>query len=174
MHELPWDDGGFTVVTSFRGIWGTTPAALEEVWRVLHPGGRIGLTVWGHLKVSPGVWALTPFQLAAEPKVANQAAMVALGRPGRGEELLARCGFVDVQRRTIPFAWEFADPGSFARALASTGPAYEAIQHIGESAFTETAMQAATAQVRNGLPLRAEIDVVGYFGRKPDPSTTHS
>ena len=41
MHALPWDDGGFTVVTSFRGIWGTTPAAMEEVWRVLRPGGRI-------------------------------------------------------------------------------------------------------------------------------------
>ena len=136
MHALPWDDGGFTVVTSFRGIWGTTPAAMEEVCRVLRPGGRVGLTVWGHLKVSPGAWALAPFRLAAEPKVANQAAMVALGRPGRGEELLARCGFVDVQRRTIPFAWEFADPGSFARALASTGPAYEAIQHVGEPAFT--------------------------------------
>jgi len=174
MHALPWDDGGFTVVTSFRGIWGTTPAALEEAWRVLRPGGRIGVTVWGHLKVSPGAWALTPFQLAAEPKVANQAAMVALGRPGRGEELLARRGFVDVQRRTIAFAWEFADPGSFARALASTGPAYEAIQHVGEAAFTEAALQAATAQVRKGLPLRAEIDVVGYLGRKPDPNTTRS
>jgi SAM-dependent methyltransferase len=174
MHALPWGDGGFTVVTSFRGIWGTTPAALEEVWRVLRPGGRVGLTVWGHLKISPGVWALTPFRLAAEPKVANQAAMVALGRPGRGEELLARCGFVDVQRRTIPFAWEFADPGSFARVLASTGPAYEAIQHVGESAFTEMAMQAANAQVRNGLPLRAEIDVVGYLGRKPELDTTRS
>jgi SAM-dependent methyltransferase len=174
MRALPWDDGGFTVVTSFRGIWGTTPAALEEVWRVLRPGGRVGLTVWGHLKVSPGAWALTAFRLAAEPKVANQAAMVALGRPGRGEELLARCGFVDVQRRTIPFAWEFADPGSFARALASTGPAYEAIQHVGEAAFTQTAMRAAAAQVRDGLPLRAEIDVVGYLGRKPDPGRTRS
>jgi SAM-dependent methyltransferase len=171
MHALPWDDGAFTVVTSFRGIWGTTPAALAEVWRVLRPGGRIGLTVWGHLKVSPGAWALTPFQLAAVPKMAHQAAMVALGRPGRGEELLARRGFTDVQRRTVPFAWEFADPRSFARALASTGPAYEAIQHVGEPAFTAAAVQVAAAQVRDGLPLRAELDVVGYLARKPDTDT---
>src|SRR5271156_5775932 len=126
MHALPWDPGSFDIVTSFRGIWGTTPDAVAEIRRVLRPGGRVGITVWGHLKVSPGVWALAPFRLAATEKVGNQAVMVALGRPGRGEELLARCGFVDVQRRTIPFAWEFADPASFARALASTGPAYEA------------------------------------------------
>ena len=25
MHALPWGDGAFDVVTSFRGIWGTTP-----------------------------------------------------------------------------------------------------------------------------------------------------
>ena len=36
------------------------------------------------------------------------------------------------------------------------------------------ALQAATAQVRNGLPLRAEIDVVGYLGRKPEPNRTRS
>ena len=148
---------------------------MAEVWRVLRPGGRIGLTVWGHLKASPGAWALTPFPfLAAKPKVANQAAMVRLGRPGPGKELLARCGFQDVQRRDVPFALEFADPEFFARALSSTGPAYEAIQQVGEPAFTETAAEAATLQVRDGLPLRAEIDVVGYLGRKPDPKTTRS
>jgi SAM-dependent methyltransferase len=168
MNQLPWDDAVFTVVTSFRGIWGTTLAAVGEAFRVLRPGGRLGLTVWGHLKVSPGAWALAPFLLAAEPKIAHQAEMVSLGRPGVGEDVLPRSGFADIRRLSIPFAWEFADPEHFARALAATGPGYEAIQNAGEIAFLRAAESAALQRQRQGLPLRAEIDVVAYLGRKPD------
>lgn len=167
MHALPWADGSFDVVTSFRGIWGTTPDALAEVLRVLAPGGRLGLTVWGHIKASPGAWALRPFTLASDDRVAHQAAMVTLGRAGAGEELLSSWGFEDVRRVPVPFAWEFADPESYARAIASTGPSYEAIQAVGEEAFTRYAVGLARERVRAGLPLRAEIEVVGYVARKP-------
>ncbi|MEO6122320.1 MAG: methyltransferase domain-containing protein [Ilumatobacteraceae bacterium] len=167
MHALPWGDENFDIVTSFRGIWGTTPDALAEAFRVLKPGGHVGVTVWGHIKASPGAWALAPFRLAAAPKVENQAAMVALGRPGAGEAMLARYGFDAVTRVTVPFVWEFTDPQLYARALASTGPAFEAIEHIGEGEFHRIAMAAAREHLRHGLPLRAEIDVVGYLARKP-------
>jgi SAM-dependent methyltransferase len=171
MHAMPWEDESFDVATSFRGIWGTTPDAIGEIHRVLAPGGRFGLTVWGHIKTSPGAWALAPFRLAASTKVENQAAMVALGRPGAGEALLARFGFVDVERIEIPFAWEFSDPEMYARALAATGPAYEAMQNVGEAAFLIAATDAASGHVRDGLPLRAEINVVGYLARKPGAIT---
>jgi SAM-dependent methyltransferase len=167
MNALPWDDSTFTVATSFRGIWGTTPAAMSQIYRVLIPGGRIGFTVWGHIKASPGAWALAPFRLATVPKVENQAAMVALGRPGVGEDLLARNGFIDIVRFEVPFAWEFADPETYARALASTGPAYEAMQNVGEEEFIRSATELARSEMRDGLVLRAQIKVVGFMARKP-------
>jgi len=168
MNALPWEAASFDVVTSFRGIWGTTPGAVAEIYRVLRPGGRTGITVWGHLKVSPGAWALAPFRLAATEKVDNQAVMVSLGRPGAGEQLLASHGFVGVERVEVPFAWEFADADLYARALAATGPAYEAIQNVGEADFHRAAVEQAAGQLRDGLPLRAEIKVVGYLARKPE------
>jgi len=168
MNALPWDPASFDVVTSFRGIWGTTPGAVAEIYRVLRPGGRAGITVWGHLKISPGAWALAPFRLAAEEKVDNQAAMVSLGRPGAGEQLLASYGFLEVERLEVPFAMEFADPQLYARALASTGPAYEAIQNVGEAEFRRAAVEQAQRRLRDGLPLRAEIKVVGYLARKAE------
>jgi uncharacterized peroxidase-related enzyme len=130
--------------------------------------------VWGHIKKSSGAWALSPFRLANESKVQNQANMVALGRPGVGEELLARHGFEDVTRMSVPFAWEFADPESYARTLASTGPAYEAIQAVGEEEFLRWATEMSREHVRDGLPLRAEIDVVGYLARAPEQSASPS
>jgi SAM-dependent methyltransferase len=168
MNALPWEESSFTVATSFRGIWGTTPAALGEIYRILAPGGRVGLTVWGHIKASPGAWALAPLRMAAPSKVQNQIAMVALGRPGAGEDLLSQNGFIDIERFDVPFTWEFADPETYARTLASTGPAYEAIQNVGEAEFARHAMEVAHRQRRDGLPLRAEIKVAGFRACKPE------
>ena len=166
MQALPWDDETFDVVTSFRGIWGTTPAAVDEARRVLVPGGRLAMTVWGNVGKSPGGWMLAPFVWATEDKVQHQADMVVLGRPGVGEAFLAERGFEVAERFEIPFVFEFADPETYARGIAATGPAYESIQSTGEEAFLARATELAAAQVRNGLPLRGEIQVFGYIGTK--------
>jgi alkylhydroperoxidase family enzyme len=123
----------------------------------------VGLTVWGHIKASPGAWALAPFSLAAAPKVENQAAMVALGRPGVGERFLHDAGFTEVERIDIPFVFEFADPELYARALASTGPAFEAMEAVGEAGFLQAAEELAREKVRDGLPLRAPVAVAGFI-----------
>ncbi|MGQ0830358.1 MAG: class I SAM-dependent methyltransferase [Microthrixaceae bacterium] len=166
MAALPWDDESVDVVTSFRGIWGTTPAAVDEARRVLVPGGRLALTVWGNVGKSPGAWMLTPVLWAAQEKVQHQADMNTLGRPGVGEAFLAERGFAVDERFAVPFAWEYPDPATYARAVAATGPAYEAIQDVGEDAFVERATALAETHVRDGLPLRGEIELFGYIGTK--------
>lgn len=166
MEALPWEDESFDIVTSFRGIWGTTPGAVEEAHRVLVPGGRLAMTVWGNVGKSPGAWALLPLQWATEEKVRHQADMVALGRPGVGEAFLADRGFEVAERFEVPFAFEFADPETYARAVAASGPAYEAIQSIGEEEWLARAVELASGQVRDGLPLRASVQTFAYVGTK--------
>jgi SAM-dependent methyltransferase len=166
MGALPWQDASFDVVTSFRGIWGTTPGAVQEAHRVLTPGGRLAMTVWGDVGKSPGAWMLSPLLWAEEHKVRHQADMVQLGRPGVGEAFLTERGFDVAERFEVPFAFEFADPQTYARGLASTGPAYEAIQAIGEEEFLARATELAQGMVRDGLPLRGSIQLFGYIGTK--------
>ena len=166
MQALPWDADSFDVVTSFRGIWGTTPGAVTEAHRVLVPGGRLAMTVWGNVGKSPGAWMLLPFLWATEDAVKHQADMVALGRPGIGEAFLSERGFDVEERFEIPFVVEFTDPELYARGLASSGPAYEAIQSVGERDFVNRAVELARDYVREGVPLRGVIQAFGYVGTK--------
>ena len=166
MNDLPWGDDEFDIVTSFRGVWGTTPLAMDSIHRVLRPGGRLSLTVWGDVGKSPGAWMFQPFSWASDEKVKNQAKMTSLGRPGVGEAFMRDHGFDPEERFEVPFFMEFPDPKSYARTLASTGPAYEAIQDIGMNEFLEAATELAEQHAREGLPLRCEIQLFGYVGMK--------
>ena len=166
MNALPWDDATFAVATSFRGIWGTTPGAMAEIRRVLQEGGRFAMTVWGDVKKSSGAWMFAPFRWATTEKVDHQADMVALGRPGIGDAFLRESGFEPEERFVVPVAFEYPDPETYARGIASTGPAYEAMQNIGENTFLERAAELARQHVVDGLPLRGEIQLFGYIGTK--------
>ena len=73
---------------------------------------------------------------------------------------------MEIERLEVPFVFEFADPQIYARALASTGPAFEAIQAVGERSFLELAEASAQQRMREGLPLRAPIALVGYVAVK--------
>jgi SAM-dependent methyltransferase len=167
MGDLPWADASFDVATSFRGIWGTTPAAMAEIRRVLRPGGRFSMTVWGDVSKSPGAWMFEPFRWATTEKVDHQAEMVSLGRPGVGEAFLRDSGFEPEERFVVPCAIEYPDPETYARGMASTGPAYEAMQNIGEDVFLARAAQLAREHLVEGVPLRGQIELFCYIGTKP-------
>jgi SAM-dependent methyltransferase len=167
MADSGFDDASFDAVTSFRGIWGTTPGAIAEVARVLRPGGRVALTFWGDMAATPGGRLLAPFRLATDEQIGHQSDMVALKRPGAAAAFLATAGLEPGELFDVPFVMEYADAEHYARGLAATGPAYEAIQTAGEDAFHAACLAAAEPFLREGLPIRAEIRLFGITGTRP-------
>jgi SAM-dependent methyltransferase len=139
---------------------------MASVHRVLRPGGQILMTVWGNVGKSQGAWMFQPFQWADQDKIQNQANMVSLGRPGVGEASLSDHDFDPEERFEGPFFLEFADPQTYARTLSAMGPSYEAIQDIGLDEFIDRATRLASENVREGLPLRGQIQLFGYVGTK--------
>jgi SAM-dependent methyltransferase len=55
-EELPFEDGRFDAVVCQFGLmfFEDREEALREMWRVLRPGGRLAIAVWGRLESSPG------------------------------------------------------------------------------------------------------------------------
>lgn len=58
----------------------------------------------------------------------------------------------------------FPDPELAARVLASVGPAFLAIQHLGEAAFEAAAREAAAGLFVKGLGVCAEVEVQFLVG----------
>ena len=174
MTQLPWDDESFDVVTSFRGIWGTTPSAIDEARRVLVPGGRVAITVWGNVGKSPGAWMLAPFLWATEEKVQHQADMVALGRPGVGEAFLTERGFEADERFEIGFVFEYPDPDTYAtgarghRAGLRINPEHRRDRvpgASGQAGFRARPGRAAAARRHPGLRLRGHQALISVARR---------
>jgi hypothetical protein len=76
---------------------------------------------------------------------------------------------LDVGTRTsLKLHWEFPDAEYAARALASVGPAYLAIEHLGVDAFMEAVREAASEFHIEGVGIRTEVDVQFLIGVAPD------
>jgi uncharacterized peroxidase-related enzyme len=133
----------------------------------------LGQTVIGAWpRPAPGLWSSRwrPAQWTAGARRADSSAAEDLATQRSGnDEAGRRLSSVGAGGRGLgPQAAGFRDPLRAGQLPASTGPAYEAIQNVGEAEFHRAAVEQAQGQLRNGLPLRADINVVGYLARKPE------
>jgi arsenite methyltransferase len=130
MFELPWGDAAFDAAVSVNGIWGGCEAALDEAFRVLRPGARIGISFWGQ---GPPLDLRPCFKVfgrhAPEQHFSSMKRINNISAPGTAEAMLGASGFDVIGRGRRVSTIEWPDAELAWRALSSIGPAVPALRH---------------------------------------------
>jgi ubiquinone/menaquinone biosynthesis C-methylase UbiE len=129
-------------------------AALAETRRVLRPGGRLALAVWGAPERNP--WASIGFGLLIErghlpPPEPGAPSPFALASEQRTRALLERAGFTAVRTEEIPLRFAFRDLDDYTTYATDTGgPAALVLRGLpaGEREASKTQLRAALAPFR--------------------------
>lgn len=167
MFDLPWADESFDSVTSINGIWGGCDVALIEAFRVLRPGGCIGMSFWGHghLDLRP---CFKAFGLnAPQAHLDGMRRTNNIARQGVAEQMLEAAGFDVTERGGRVSTLEWPDDEIAWRAMSSTGPAFPALEHVGEAVLRPLVLDAmAGIRDRHGI-YRFRNDHQFVIARKP-------
>lgn len=103
-EALPWDGETFDAVVSQFGLmfFEDRRTALQEMMRVLRPGGRLAVAVWDSLDHSPGYAAMTDLlqRLFGDQAANALRAPFVLADPQGLRTLFAEAGMPDVQITT--------------------------------------------------------------------------
>jgi len=170
MFDLPWEASAFDAVVSINGIWGGCERAVDEAWRVLKPGGMVGISFWGS---GPPLDLRECFKAfarhAPEPHFRSMKRLNNISVPGVAEEMLEASGFEVVERGQRISTIEWPDAEIAWRAVASLGPAVPALAR-GDVESIRAEVIAALGSCQDGRGIyRFRNDQQFVVARKPGP-----
>lgn len=141
LTELPWPDGTFDAVTGVNSFVYVDDGGLSEAFRVLKPGGKLGIGFWSD--PMDFAWCMTALGKALGPYVGPTSTHTPLvmSQPGAAQALLAAAGFDVLDSGTVLCVSEFADAESAYRGLASTGMIYPLVRDNAEAALRSESLE---------------------------------
>jgi ubiquinone/menaquinone biosynthesis C-methylase UbiE len=151
--DLQWLDLDTASVDAVLCRWGLMFApdpgsALQEIRRVLRPGGRAALAVWAGPELNP--WATIPTRALvelghAEPPDPAAPGMFVLGDADRLRELVEAAGFVEAVVEGVQLSRPVAGVGDFvAETLALSSPFAEVHERLSPEQWEEVTARIAT------------------------------
>jgi len=168
MFALPFEDDSFDVATSFNGIWKGCEGALVEAARVVRPGGLVGFTFWGAPKrLGLGPYFATVVALSPPDHGAATMDQGETGRPGVAEQMLQDARLDLLDRGAVQVVNEFPDLDIALRALASAGPSWPPIRHVGYEHFAEALREALGPMYVEGIGVRIVSELGWVVARVP-------
>jgi ubiquinone/menaquinone biosynthesis C-methylase UbiE len=136
--KIPLPDAAFDIVCSQLGLqfFPDRPAALREMYRVMVPGGRLGLMVWRGIEHSPGFGSLAA---ALVRHVSNEAAGImrapfALADAEELRGLIAAAGFRDIAIRPVPGTVRFPSVARFVLDYVAGSPLAAHVAKVSDEA----------------------------------------
>ena len=166
-EALRFDDASFDVVLCSLGLMYVPEPeqSIREMRRVLRPGGRIALSVWGEREHCG--WA-TIFEIVQDEVDSEVCPLFfRLGRAGGLERACIAAGFASIEERTLTTTLEYADADEACRAAFAGGPVALAWSRFDE-ATRQRVMQRYTRSIepwRSGAAYAVSGEFRLAFGR---------
>ena len=121
-ETLQFDDASFDVVLCSLGLMYVPDPeqSLREMQRVLRPGGRVALSVWGERELCGWAGLFEIVQHEVRSDVCPL--FFRLGRASALERACIAAGFASIEHQTVSMALDYADAGEACRAAFAGGP----------------------------------------------------
>ena len=148
--ELDSDSVDGVLCQSAYMLMANPAAALAETRRVLRPGGRLALSVWGAPERNP--WASIGGRFLVErghvpPPEPGTPGIFAMASEERTQALLEDAGFATVRTAEVPVRWAFSDLGAYERWVVEVAGAFALVVR----ALPDTEREALRLQLEDGF-----------------------